>query len=1475
MQRDEPAGRPAGGGGGCPPTPPSSNAPPPFRHYIRNASKCEIWQSFRELGGDGVGMRRKDEAENSALSMANESQREAYERCLDEVANHVVQALLNQKDLREECIKLKMRVFDLERQNRTLSELFQQKLQVTAGSQVQVTSEPLLEHPSEPPVPGPVKITDPLTEAQMQFGGEKTRSGSHGPKAPTSSMEALSPFFKKKAHILEVLRKLEENDPLKFHPSSGFCPYRDFSQSSLDLDGPEHVNGEDPGTEYASCQSCLKFSHKGLDSLFKWKQETSESSSASSPTKGEKVGLDLSGPTMGDLPSSSADVTEETPAELKQIVSTKSYLYSLIRETEPKCSLGGGSVESCLGEESKACDGILNFSLEGKLLGPHCHTQAGPALNELVIADGLKHVKAVTYPGFSAENYLQVECSLPEAAKSSLYASSSGGKLDSSSAEQVCNGLFFTGDACFAKKADSFLSAGSTEKGNRSFLQQASQGKAKVIPSPTSPCGLVDTKSSPISSPSKLLKFLKMSSLGERAQAANPLRLSPQLTRSSKIPCRNNNYEVYHSPVLSRKTIPVERDRPVAACSKTDSYPATHSAPTSPPKPDVPPAPNGELVYSSHSAPKPTGRLGSGQLSRLGSEIQPFRSCQKIPHYENVSDISSFGPTDTSARFLDRLQQATFSAFGSSESLTSSPGPPSSSDGKRDSSPVGEPSPTLIDETAATADDRNTYAENLAWYKMHGPQGDCLYQVSSEDVGLEDKAQSGGLATSVLEVSSSLHKRSSKAMGDTGHLPFKERLAALGKLKSTEDLRQHLELDAQSCPVSRERSKTAERMGDRSSVGSDPRHVKYTDSMDSKPYPKAAPKPQVPEFGGRSLPGAPTVPKASNDAYCSKACTAKTEVTKHKAGGPSSTSVADSSQALRNYVKCTSAPVLSHGSRATATSPQGSPTKVPSKSPLKTPTKGGRQVQEEQRSCASQKRSPRACASLEDKGKSPAHGERKKNLDGLSSPAKAAQVESHGDQSSSTQSAIEEKVMKGIEENMLKLQELDKGQVSEVKQKASNGIASWFGLKKSKLPALNRKPDMPKPKEDKKEWKLNVSSSSSSSSSNKDPKVAVAKKKLEAEGLNISKLMEKAEDLRKALEEERAFMNGMALEKTSRGRPCNVPVEMPTVYREAASDTFMQQLLNRVDDRDAPCDKEQRCRRLSFDSKKSRPLFSSQRNGVISHLKARGDIIEKSAGLGGKDDVTSEESLGETVHSQHFTGSSTRTLDSGIGTFPLPDYASSPSGKGIPKSKPHCEPESSGSPAKHGPGTKMPRKARTLERELSSLDEAFAQDEDLNPQLYSTVLDSKGLSTNHLSSFVREAVDVYGAHVKTQPSKNWTFPNSKASASTTDMYLGVTSELDIVHDEQPLHRQSTKQCLPQSGRDPDASSLPLPSSLGFGRRLKSRTPSTAEVTKDAVLDMSRERSDDMISPNRPSALETPESLSDSLYDSLSSCGSQG
>ena len=148
--------------------------------------------------------------------------------------------------------------------------------------------------------------------------------------------------------------------------------------------------------------------------------------------------------------------------------------------------------------------------------------------------------------------------------------------------------------------------------------------------------------------------------------------------------------------------------------------------------------------------------------------------------------------------------------------------------------------------------------------------------------------------------------------------------------------------------------------------------------------------------------------------------------------------------------------------------------------------------------------------------------------------------------------------MKGIEENMLKLQEQDRAAPSgpELKQKSSNGIASWFGLKKSKLPALSRKADGAKAKEDK--WKISIPSVG------KDSQAKVAARCREGvEGLTISTLMEKAEGLRRALEEERAYV-----ERSGRGHSCEVVMDpaqgqLAVMYRGARSDNFMQQLLNR------------------------------------------------------------------------------------------------------------------------------------------------------------------------------------------------------------------------------------------------------------------------------------------------------------------------
>ena len=89
--------------------------------------------------------------------------------------------------------------------------------------------------------------------------------------------------------------------------------------------------------------------------------------------------------------------------------------------------------------------------------------------------------------------------------------------------------------------------------------------------------------------------------------------------------------------------------------------------------------------------------------------------------------------------------------------------------------------------------------------------------------------------------------------------------------------------------------------------------------------------------------------------------------------------------------------------------------------------------------------------------------------------------------------------------------------------------------------------------------------------------------------------------------------------------------------------------------------------------------------------------------------MPSEDSLAEPVSTTHFTacGSLTRTLDSGIGTFPPPDHSSSgtPS-KNLPKTKSLRLDPPPGAPPARPPGlTKVPRRAHTLEREVPGIEE--------------------------------------------------------------------------------------------------------------------------------------------------------------------------
>ncbi|KAM7138871.1 nck-associated protein 5-like isoform 2-T2 [Macrochelys suwanniensis] len=1236
----------------------------------------ELLQRLREL-----------EAENSALAQANENQRETYERCLDEVANHVVQALLNQKDLRQECLKLQKRVFDLERQNQTLSDLFQQKLQLTTGSLPQV-------------------------------GHGGLRAGSPG----SQSMEALSPFFKKKAQILEVLRKLEETDPLLGPPPCQLSPWRDPSHSPAEPGShnfqpvpadsqsqPESpVNGEGPPAEPPAAThelwpSCLLRAQTGLEEALTWKGE-------------EGVGLEAEGRRPQLLPplccqqksegssSSSSDETGELgelgpvergpPGEalLSTLAEKKLDLGLLLEETE--CYLQHFLRQGCpLNGEPAAA-----YRLEGAP-GPKPGV-LGSALSRDVLT------------GLSVVGKYQPMQPAQGSADKPAFGTAAGGRDLGPFPEP-------------APERQAYVSVGLS---GDEPPEKSAQGKPKLQPGPPSPGG----GALPLPSPSKMLKFLKMPAPGEKPQGPNPLRLSPQLTRSSKIPCRSNNYEACPSPVLSRRASP---EGPVA--------------PACPPPPGA-----------------------SGQASpKAGKHLAPGTAVHspKAHDYENVSELSVGGL----ASLLERPKGS-----------RSSP-----SRGARPDAP--HCSPEL-----------------------------CPYAPAKE--GQERGAESPPPARRSAGGSAGPRRpgnSTGKKPPELGHLPFKERLSALGKLKGAEagERKEALGPEKSGCPG---KARAPGRPGE--------------EALESRAQPRLG--------AGGSLkhqeqyPGGEPAGRSYSSGSVGSRLEAETCSSKHyaaKARQPGALCPAGTPMGPRNPPKAPPVP-LAKGAK----SPHGSPTKLPSKSPTKSPAKAGapRPPAEEPKPGGPKPPPtppPGAARKPPDCAEAP-------HLPGRALPAVGPV----------RHSAIEEKVMKGIEENVLRRQGQDKGQAGEGKPKNSS-IASWFGLRRSKLPALSRRPEGLPAKGERKPWG--------------------GEGKGAAEGLNISKLMEKAEDLRKALEAEKAYVNGLALE---RGRPhaCGFLLEpaqneLQVMYQEVTAENFMQQLLNRVDGKEAYESRLEQKRelqdfqRVSHDAKDPR-LFRPPRNGIVGHLRSCEETPKKSPDLKLREEIPSDDSLAESVNSQHFTacGSLTRTLDSGIGTFPPPDYCSGAPSKNLPKLKPSLDPLPGLAPGQPPGGTRVPRKARTLEREVPSAEEVLAPGKHQSVPAFHGVLASAEppLSRRGRRGCPEEPCVGTGRARRGQQSKNWTFPNSKACGGSADPFVCTARDLAGLPGLAGSSADSASL---------DGPRLPPPSSQAFSA---SRTPSASDVGEEGSAEL-KSRDTGQGQPG----LETSESLSDSLYDSLSSCGSQG
>ncbi|KAM3617543.1 uncharacterized protein V6R79_007848 [Siganus canaliculatus] len=1357
--------------------------------YLEDNSS-ELMDRLREL-----------EAENSALMLANESQREAYERCLDEVANHVVQALLNQKDLREECIKLKMLVFDLERQNRALCELFQQKLPNHPTAHYQVQAGPLPDYNAQLHNDSAKQVEPAQTEAQAKGNGYRTQHASPGPRGPAASMEALSPFFKKKAHILEVLRKMEETDPLKFHPSTTSLSFCDYSQVLMST---EAVLAADPLPLHTHCRcSC-----SDADAL----QQQQQHVNGDGAVKSEGGSVCCLQRSSDGAPKSCTHVCSPAKA--------------------PGQSHAAGPAAAATSE------------CHGKSRAP----ESAPSSKQCTKNEAHQHAASAAASG-AADQTLELLGPGPDQTGSSSTAEISHCDLEASGG--VHNGV----SAAAAAASSDPSAIPETDGGD----EEASSVRAGASVSPSPSC-LSDVKAAAINSPSKLLKFLKIPSIGEKspaaaAAAAPAVRLSPQLTRSSRIPCRTNNYEVYHSPVPTRRATTTERCRqPPPPPSRSESYPATHSAPTSPPQPeDVCSPPAKEISYSSLSAPK-----AGSKMAAAGAASSSPKVSQRVPHYENVCNLSTGAREEEPPPSLEKrttLPSQSKANGGERKLVKSLPesvlNPPpqrkqsssstseSTSDEDEDSdSPVwvnhhSLPSSAATAAAAAKAQTRGGYSQPRDKQEADVRESGEVTQAPPPPPPPTRRSDSSSIPKRPVAAAAAAAARS---QADSSHHAFKDRLAALGKLRSSEDLQVGLRpVDpAGDASYGEERSKTAERPLD------EQRYAKYSDSLDGKP-----------KGGGSGLkyPG-------SSQASAPSGVKPELQGSKSKIGLPSPN--ADAPQVLRNNIKCPGSLNLGYNLKQGPHS-SSSPNKIPPKSPSK-PCQGPSVHRAPKPSEA-----PRYSSKSEERTKMSGKGKKNPMYGDSLPPPPPRPPASDGEKPAlqpapSPQSAIEQKVMKGIEENVLKLQEQDRGgQSGEVKQKASNGIASWFGLKKSKLPALSRKADAAKAKDqEKKEWKINIPSVG------RDSVKMASRCKEGVEGLNISTLMEKAEGLRRALEEERAYV-----ERSGRGHSCEVVMDqaqgqLAVMYRGARSDNFMQQLLNRVDGKELVSVPQ---RRLSFDCKTSKPLFTPQ-NDVLGHPTSRDDM-EKGSDRIGK--ITSDENLADSVHSQHFAGSgaSTYTLDSGIGTFPLPDCSSGAAGRGLSKTRAGAgagaEHHSSGSPGRAG------RRARTLEREMTPQEECYAAHKQLIPTIqYGAVLEGRSSA-----GVLRDDKEAHGTNVFSPRSKTWTFPNLKTPAGPAEVYLAVEEEEEEAVPFGSPFRASTKASGPSSSRVVDPGSLPVPAQTGMSRRGKIRTPSVPEMSRDAGLELLRERPEEALSPSRPQVLETPESLSDSLYDSLSSCGSQG
>ncbi|KFW07438.1 Nck-associated protein 5, partial [Fulmarus glacialis] len=305
------------------------------------------------------------------------------------------------------------------------------------------------------------------------------------------------------------------------------------------------------------------------------------------------------------------------------------------------------------------------------------------------------------------------------------------------------------------------------------------------------------------------------------------------------------------------------------------------------------------------------------------------------------------------------------------------------------------------------------------------------------------------------------------------------------------------------------------------------------------------------------------------------------------------------------------------------------------------------------------------------------------------------------------QPTIEEKVMLCIQENVQKGQGQTKSPTAETKQKTGPSIASWFGFRKSKLPALSsRKTDVPKTKVEKKDAKV-------SGFGIKQAKLERRKEKKKTEQHceienEINRKTDNGDILADVMESK--------ITKPSQDTPGEIECEQvkgSTTATYSPKDSFMKELLNRVDKKAAQQTEsgsnDVSYRSVSKGSSQGSSLpgnsISSQGNHKKnSNTKADMEMQNQTLAKVVTENLQEEEEDTMTRTCQSHVIESCcqmRTLDSGIGTFPLPDSGNRSTGRHVSKQESTLETEVL-APSEQVLLSAPSVKAKTLEREVPS-----------------------------------------------------------------------------------------------------------------------------------------------------------------------------